>query len=194
MKKLALVMAMGCFSTMAWGQAGEFWFNYGESFMNAGIGSLSPFTNSNPVTLTDGYRFSFRFNFNYKDHYGAEIGYAFNHTNLNFGSGEEEGMHMHQGNFNALYYPLTGTDARVRPFATAGVEFDNFVPPGGQSYSGSTKFGANFGAGVKVRIHGIWGARLDAREYVTGKPSFGLFNNSGALWQTELSAGVGVGF
>jgi hypothetical protein len=101
---------------------------------------------------------------------------------------------MHQGNFNALYYPFTGTDAKMRPFLTAGVQFDNFVPPGGSSYNGSTKFGANFGAGVKVHIHGIWAARLDAREYVTPKPSFGFFNNSGALWQTEISAGVGVGF
>ncbi|HLH38819.1 MAG TPA: outer membrane beta-barrel protein [Bryobacteraceae bacterium] len=207
MKRLPLLLAMGCFSTMAWGQAGEFWFNYGWSIFNgnAGLGTLNPFTTggSNDITLGNGYRFSFRFNFNVKDHYGAEVGYSFNHMSLNFdqaaaaalGSGPfSEAMHMHQGNFNALYYPFTGTDAKMRPFLTAGVQFDNFVPPGGSSYSGSTKFGANFGAGVKVHIHGIWAARLDAREYVTPKPSFGFFNNSGALWQTEISAGVGVGF
>lgn len=194
MKKLALLLAMGCFSTMAWGQAGEFWFNYGESLISTNIGSVSPFDNSQQVSLTNGYRFSFRFDFNVGDHYGAEVGYAFNHSNLNFGGGEQEGMHMHQGTFNAMYYPFTGTDAKIRPFATAGIQFDNFVPPGGQSFYGSTKFGANFGAGVKIHVKGIWGVRFDAREYVTPKPSFGLFNNSGALWQTELSAGVGVGF
>lgn len=205
MKKLALLLAMGCFSTMAWGQAGEFWFNFGESIMNAGLGTDLPFSNnSNDIKLTNGYRFSFRFNFNVGDHYGAEVGYAFNHSNLSFNQAAagqlgsptpvEFGMHMHQGTFNALYYPFTGTDAKVRPFVTAGVEFDNFVPPGGSSYNGSTKFGANFGAGVKVHIHGIWAARLDAREYVTPKPSFGFFNNAGSLWQTEVSAGVGVGF
>ena len=205
MKKLALLLAMGCFSTMAWGQAGELWFNFGESLMNAGLGTDLPFSNnSNDIKLTNGYRFSFRFNFNVKDHYGAEVGYAFNHSSLSFNQAAssqlgsptpvEFGMHMHQGTFNALYYPFTGTDSKIRPFVTAGVEFDNFVPPGGSSYNGSTKFGANFGAGVKVHIHGIWAARLDAREYVTPKPSFGFFNNSGSLWQTEVSAGVGVGF
>jgi len=201
---------MACFSGAAWGQAGEFWFNYGESFMNGGLGTPQAFGgSSNDVKLTDGYRFSFRFNFNVGDHYGAEVGYAFNHTNLNFspaaaaslegvptsqGTPLELGMHMHQGTFNALYYPFTADKSRVRPFVTAGVEFDNFVPPGGQSYSGSTKFGLNFGGGVKVHIKGIWAARLDAREYLTPKPSFGFGLNSGALWQTEVSAGVGVGF
>ena len=206
MKKLALVLAVGCFSTMAWGQAGEFWFNFGESFLGSpGLGTPLAFGGtSSDVTMGNSYRFSFRFNFNVKDHYGAEVGYAFNHSDLNYnaaavsalgGTGTvSEGMHFHQGTFNALYYPFTPTDAKVRPFVTAGVQFDNFVPPGGYSYSGSTKFGANFGAGVKVHIKGIWAARLDAREYVTPKPSFGFFMNSGSLWQTEVSAGVGIGF
>jgi Outer membrane protein beta-barrel domain len=206
MRKLAIVFAMSCFSTMAWGQAGEFWFNYGWNFFqNNGLGTTLAFSNSsNDVSLGSGYRFSFRFNFNVKDHFGAEIGYAFNHMSLDFDQAAAAAlgsptalsyaMHMHQGTFNGVYYPLTTTDSKVRPFLTAGVQFDNFVPPGGSSYNGSTKFGANFGGGVKVHIHGIWAARFDAREYVTPKPSFGFANNSGALWQTEVSAGVGIGF
>ena len=35
---------------------------------------------------------------------------------------------------------------------TAGFGFDNFVPPGGQSYSGETKIAANFGGGVKMHV------------------------------------------
>ena len=211
MKKLAVVLAMACFSGMAWGQAGELWFNFGESILsNAGIGTTAPsvFGTSegtpNDITLSNGYRFSFRFNFNVGDHYGAEVGYAFNHMDMNFNSAAAAGlqsstplqlaMHMHQGTFNALYYPFTADKSRVRPFVTAGVQFDNFVPPGGQSFSGSTKFGANFGGGVKVHIHGIWAARLDVREYVMPKPNFGFSLTSGALWQTEVSAGVGIGF
>ena len=203
MKRLALVLAMGCFSTMAWGQVGQIWFNYGWNLVNGtpGIGTINPFTTSgNDITLSSSYRFSFRFNFDVGDHYGAEVGYAFNHMFMNLdsavsstGSPVSYAMHMHQGNFNALYYPFTGTDARVRPYATAGVQFDNFVPPGGTSFYGSTKFGANFGAGVKVHVRGLWGVRFDAREYITPKPSFGFFNNSGAFWATEISAGVGAG-
>ena len=181
MRKLAVVVAMACFfRERPGGKPASFWFNYGESFMNGGLGTPLAFGgSSNDVKLTDGYRFSFRFNFNVGDHYGAEVGYAFNHTNLNFspaaaaslegvptsqGTPLELGMHMHQGTFNALYYPFTADKSRVRPFVTRRASnCDNFVPPGGQSYSGSTKFGLNFGGGVKVHIKGIWAARLWTR-------------------------------
>lgn len=216
MRKLAIILALTAFSGAAWGQAGEVWFNFGESlFQNSGLGTDLAFSGtSNDIKLDDSYRFGFRFGFNVGDHYGAEVGYAFNHTFLDFNpaaaaaigvgtsvttigapsSSASLAMHMHQGTFNGLYYPFTKDKSRVRPFVTAGVQFDNFVPPGGSSYSGSTKFGANFGGGVKIHLKGIWAMRLDAREYVTPKPSFGFALNSGALWQTELSAGVGIGF
>ncbi len=199
MKKLAIVLALATFSSMAFGQAGELWFNFGDSIMsNSGLGTDQAFGGtSKDVTLTDGYRFSFRFGFNSGDHLGYEVQYAFNHMNLKFNDQPgtpELAMHMHQGGANVLYYMFTTDKTKIRPFVTGGVEFDNFVPPGGQLYSGSTKFGANFGAGVKFHIKGMWAARLDAREYVTPKPSFGFALNSGALWQTEISAGVGIGF
>jgi outer membrane protein with beta-barrel domain len=216
MRKFAIILALGAFSSAAWGQAGELWVSGGGSlFQNSGLGTDLAFSNSsNDIKLDDGWRISFRFNFNVGDHYGAEVGYAYNHTDLNFnpaasavilaGSGVATvasptssislGMHMHQGTVDGVYYPFTTDKAKVRPFLVGGVQFDNFVPPGGQSYNGSTKFGANFGGGVKVHVKGMWAVRFDAREYVTGKPSFGFANNSGALWQSEISAGVGIGF
>jgi len=215
MRKFAIVLALSVFSVSAWGQAGEIWFNFGESLLqNSGLGTDLAFNGtSNDIKLDNGYRFSFRFNFNVGDHYGAEVGYAFNHTDLDFNSaaGAAIGagtstttigastatsfaMHMHQGTFDGLYYPFTTDKDKIRPFLVGGVQFDNFVPPGASSYSGSTKFGANFGGGVKVKVKGMWGIRFDAREYVTPKPSFGFALNSGALWQSEISAGVGYGF
>jgi hypothetical protein len=209
MRKLAIVLALAAFSSAAWGQAGEVWFNFGESlFQNSGLGTpLASFSggSASDVKLDDGYRFSFRFAFNVKDHYGAEIGYAFNHTSLDINSTASAAlgsptplnlaMHMHQGTFDGVYYPLTTDKAKIRPFLVGGVQFDNFVPPGGQSYSGSTKFGLNFGGGVKFHIKGIWAGRVDAREYFTGKPNFFNFGlDNGLLWQTEISAGVGIGF
>jgi opacity protein-like surface antigen len=212
MKKFLPVLALA-FSSAAWAQTGELWFNFGESLLqNAGLGTdqISPLggpvngATSNDVKLTNDWRFSFRFGFNQGDHFGHEIQYAYNRTQLQYNVPEvvqgvtepsKSGMAFHQGGYNFLYYLGTGTDRRIRPFATAGVMFDTFVPPGSSLYGGgSTKFGANFGAGVKVHIKGIWAARLDAREYVSGKPAFGFPLNSGALWQTEISAGVGVGF
>jgi hypothetical protein len=206
MRKLAIIVALTAFSSAAWGQAGELWVSGGFSaFENSGLGTDQAFAGtSNDIKLDNGYRIGFRFNFNVGDHYGAEIGYAFNHTDLDFNAAAASalgsstavslGMHMHQGTFDAVYYPLTNDKARIRPFLVGGVQFDNFVPPGGQSFNGSTKFGLNFGGGVKFHIKGLFAGRLDAREYFTGKPSFGFAMNSGLLWQTEISAGVGIGF
>ena len=184
------------FSGTAYGQAGELWFNYGESILsNNGIGTASAFGGTpNDVKLDDGYRFSFRFGFNVGDHLGYEVQYAFNHTQLDQG-GQKSAMHFHQGGVNALYY-LTSDKIKVRPFATGGIQFDDFVPPGGGiNYGSQNKFGANFGGGVKVHVKGMWAVRFDVREYVTGKPDFGILAGaSGALWQTEVSGGVGIGF
>jgi outer membrane protein with beta-barrel domain len=211
MRKLLVVSALLAFSGAAWGQAGDFWVNVGESlFQNSGIGTDLAFGGSaSDIKLDSGYRFGFRFDFNVGDHYGAEIGYAFNHTDLVFnnaagsvlglGGGTSLAMHMHQVAFNGMYYPFTPDKARIRPFVTAGFGFDNFVPPGGQSYSGETKIAANFGGGVKAHIgevHGMKvGVRVDLREYISPHPNFGIATGGNAgLWQTEISAGIGIGF
>src|SRR5947209_13622212 len=51
-------------------------------------------------------------------------------------------------------YPLSLHDAL--PISTSG--------------GGSTKFGYNYGAGVKVRVLEIFGVRVDYRQYATPKP------------------------
>jgi hypothetical protein len=211
MRKLLVVSALLAFSGAAWGQAGDFWFDYGQSFFqNSGIGTALAFGGSaNDIKLDSGYRFGFRYDFNVGDHYGAEIGYAFNHTDLvldnaagaalGTGGAASLPMHMHQVMFNGMYYPFTPDKARVRPFITAGFGFDNFVPPGGQAYSGETKVAASFGGGVKIHLREIGGmkvgARFDIREYICPQPNFGIATGGGGgLWQTEVSAGIGIGF
>ena len=198
MTKIVGILALA-FCGTAWAQTGELWFNGGESLLsNAGIGTDQPFGGTkNDVALTDGFRFSFRFGFNQGDHFGHEVEYAYNRTALKFNNegGAKEGMAFHQGGYNFLYYILTTQDSRVRPFLTAGVHFDDFVPPGTSvnQGAGSNKIGFNYGAGVKVRLTHLFGIRFDLRQYITGKP-FGLPLSSGALLQTEVSAGVGIGF
>src|ERR1700730_5718369 len=128
MRKLIVVLGLAS-AGAAWGQTGELWFSYGESILsNSGIGTLSAFGGTaNDVKLDDGYRFSFRFGFNQGNHFGHEIQYAFNHTQFDqSGSGgTKSAMHFHQGGYNFLYY-LTSDKLRIRPFATAGVQFDDF--------------------------------------------------------------------
>jgi opacity protein-like surface antigen len=197
MRKLSLFLALA-FAGAAWGQTGELWFSYGESLLsNAGIGTLQLVGTPNDVKLDDGYRFGFRFGFNQGSHFGHEVQYAFNHTQFDTTAigGAKTAMHFHQGGYNFLYY-LLSDKSKVRPFGTAGVQFSDFVPPGGSvNYGSQNKFGANFGAGVKVHVKGMWAVRFDVREYVSGKPDFNtLAMTSGPLWQTEVSAGIGVGF
>jgi hypothetical protein len=199
MIKFVAVLGM-LFSSSAWAQTGELWVNFGESLLsNSGIGTTSLFGGtSNDIKLTDGFRFGFRFGFNQGEHFGHEIGYAYNRTQFQINNPpptSQQGMAIHQSGYNFLYY-LISDKSKIRPFATAGVHFDNFVPPGNSlsSGGGSTKFGANVGGGIKVHIKGIWAVRADVREYFTPKPSFGLLMKSGVLDQTEISAGIGVGF
>ncbi len=195
MRYFAAVIGLA-FSGMAFGQTGELWFNYGRSLLsNNGIGTLSAFGGSpNDIKLDDGYRFSFRFGFNIGDHLGAEVQYAFNHTQLDQ-NGAKTAMHFHQPGFNALYY-VTSDKVRIRPFATAGIIVNDFIPPGGAiNYGSQNKIGASFGGGVKVHVKGIWAVRFDVREQVSGKPDFGILAGaSGPLWQTEVSGGIGIGF
>jgi len=209
MKKLAAVLALS-FAGAAWGQTGELWFNFGESILsNNGIGTPLAFGGtSDDVKLDNGYRFSFRFGFNQGSHFGHEIMYAFNHTQFdltagacsritgtNCGGSQKEAMHFHQGYYNFLYY-FTSDRTRIRPFATGGIGFNTFVPPGGAiNYGSESEFGVNGGVGVKFHIHGIFAGRVDLREYTMPKPNFGyLTGASGWLLQTEASAGVGIGF
>ena len=52
-----------------------------------------------------------------------------------------------------------------------------------------TKFGFNYGGGIKFKVTEIIGLRFDFRQYNTGKP-FNLANQSGRLNQLEASVGA----
>src|SRR5947209_2588939 len=77
---------------------------------------------------------------------------------------------------------------RVRPFAAGGVQFTAFSQPGDYG-NRETKYGINYGGGLKIKVKSNWGMRLDARQYNMGKP-FKLANNSGRLLMWEFSGGV----
>jgi opacity protein-like surface antigen len=204
--KTFLAVAVFGFSSSAFAQGGlEFWFNAGQSLVsNPGLGTVQACTSdtlcqaigatSKDLQLTDGFRFSLRGDFNTSDHLGYEVGYAYNRTQLQDNTVSpvtKTGMAYHQVMFNAMGY-LTPEASHIRPFVTGGVGFSNFVQPGASAGSGggSTKFGFNYGAGLKVRVHTNWGVRVDVRQVSTPKP-FGLPLASGWFRSTEVSVGVG---
>jgi opacity protein-like surface antigen len=200
MKKLAAFLFLAVAGTpAAWAQYGELWFSAGQSLMgNAGLGSLQTIGgNEDDVEFTNGFRFGFRVAFNNDNIFGHEIQYAYSRTQLRFNDtagSVEQGMAIHTGGYNFLVY-ATQEGIRVRPFATGGVMFNNYVPPGASAASGGgdTKFGFSYGGGVKIRVTGIWAIRFDLRQYTTPKP-FDLPLASGWLRQTEATAGFGIVF
>ena len=96
------------------------------------------------------------------------------------------------GFYNLLAY-ATPEGTRIRPFVTGGGHFSNFVPPGSSaSYGqGSTKFGVNYGGGVKARISEKYQVRVDFRQYVTGKPFGGPYPSVDRCGKTRSRLDLG---
>lgn len=170
---------------------------------NANLGTASPDPASGQYQMQNGFRLTFRITFNQGRFLGHEIGYAYNHTSLLIPAistpvlagvvitpAQTVNIPIHQGFYDFLGY-ATPEGSKVRPFGAAGVNFSSFFPPGSSIYSGNqtTKYGFNYGGGLKVRITSIWGVRLDVRLYNTSKP-FSFFNQNGRLNQLEASGGV----
>jgi opacity protein-like surface antigen len=143
------------------------------------------------ISIQDGWRMGMRMTFNQWQFAGYEVGYAYNRANWRLESTppEQAGSAIHQGMFNFLLYG-TREGSTVRPFATGGAHFSNFIYPGLSvtQGGGSNKIGYNYGGGVKVKVSPKYAIRLDYRQYVTGKP-FDLPNQSGRIRQIEISAG-----
>ena len=146
-------------------------------------------------SLDDGFRLGFRLTLNSWSYFGQEFGYGYNRTKLllDQGGGIQNvgGMAIHQGSYNLLAY-ATPEGRAFRPFVTGGGHFSNFVPPGASATQGqgSTKFGVNYGGGVKVKLSERFQLRFDVRQYLTTKP-FDLNPASSALKQNEISIGFG---
>ncbi len=195
MKKLLVAFFLLCTGPV-WAQYGELWFSAGQSLMtNATLISDGA---GSTVGLNDGFRFGFRFAINKDGHTGYEIQYAYSRTHLQYitpSGSSSQGMGVHQGGVNYLLY-ATSLENRFRPFVTGGVHFSNFVPPGSSaSYGqGSTKFGVDYGAGVKYRLTDIFMLRFDVRQYTNPKPKFFSGQTGGWLRQNEVSAGFGIFF
>ena len=117
------------------------------------------------------------------------------------------GVRVHQLTGNLLYF-FNEPSEKLRPFLTAGVGYARFNPTGDAraqavatefiegpaALSGSNKGIFNVGAGVEGKLSDTWGFRLDARDYMTGTPRFGLpsprFPASGVAHSLELSVGL----
>jgi len=179
------------------GQVFEVGMTGGTSLMRNSVLVPTSQLGSSPsdVTLSDGFRLGFRMTFNSYRFFGHEIGYAYNRTQLDLAGQGKYGMAAHQGFYDFLVYAAP-EGSKIRPFLAGGAQFTNFVPPGASvtSGGGATKFGLNYGGGVKARVGHMFMLRFDLRQYHSPKPDF--FNlpgyPQGWLRQVEVSGGFSV--
>src|SRR6266849_2397689 len=185
-----LLCACACVSSA---QVGEISLSFGDSIFKDNL--LGFYDAVTQYKMVDGFRVTARLTLNTKRFIGHEFGYAYSRSKLGIvGAPDQVGTPVHQGFYDFLVYGLP-EGSPVRPFVAGGGQFSTFVPPGASvTYgTGTTKYGGNFGAGVKVRLTSMFLLRIDVRDYVTTKP-FDLIGKSGALHQIEASAGLGLYF
>ena len=159
---------------------------------NAGLGKIASTSIGDDFKLGDGFRFGFRTTLNSGKFTGHEFGYIYQRTSLKSAAdASAQGMAIHNGFYDFLLY-ATPEGSKIRPFAAGGGQFSNFVPPGSSASQGggSTKFGLNYGGGIKFKITSMFLIRADLRQYISPKP-FDLIGKTGALRQTEISVGFG---
>jgi len=186
MYRFALALLIAC-APAAFSQSFEASVSGGESYLpskSSDIGS--------GYFVKDGFRLTLRMTLNWKRFLGHEFGYAYNHTSLNTSAtstSDTSGLPAHQGFYDFLAYALP-EGSHVRPFACGGVQFTSFSPAG--SYSRETKYGVNFGGGLKVKVMENWGFRMDVRQYNMSKPFNNILNSTGRMQLYEF--GVGISF
>jgi hypothetical protein len=176
-------------------QVGEISLNFGWAIMKDNVLGIGADLSGTRFTIDDGFSLAARMTLNTKKYVGHEFGYAYSRTKLGASSvSGTQPLSTHQGFYDFLLYAAP-EGWRFRPFLAGGGQFTTFVPPGASvTYGqGTTKYGGNFGGGVKVKINSMFLIRLDARDYVTTKP-FNLVNQSGVLHQIEVTAGLGLMF
>ena len=178
---------------------------------SADIGTYSGDPASGTYRIKGGFRLGARMTLNQWRFMGHEFGYMYTRTKveipasaLNAGtvgtpaqpgstpvtaSGSADlSVPSHQGFYDFLVYAAP-EGFRVRPFAAGGVQFTAFSQPGSYYGNRETKYGINYGGGIKIKVIENGGIRLDVRQYNMGKP-FKLPNVSGRLLMWEFSGGV----
>jgi opacity protein-like surface antigen len=195
MRKFLVVAVLCTCATVASAQVGEFSIGGGvSSFGDGGLGTLDSSASSGEATMDGGFRLALRFNLNPYRFFGHEFGYAYNRASVSLPGQGEISVPAHQVFYSFLVH-ATPEGSRVRPFVAGGGHFTSFFPPGASVYYGNqiTKFGFNYGAGIKIRATEVWGLRFDVRQYNTGQP-FDFFNQPGRLKQTEITGGITFNF
>jgi opacity protein-like surface antigen len=147
---------------------------------------------------------------------GVEGSYAFGHNNLRVTNLSESetlgyGVHAQRVSGNMMVHSPVAF-AGVRPYGTAGLEYDHLGPTSDaktlaftEGFAGNVvtlgaanQFGFNFGGGVEWNFLPDLAARLDFRDHITGTATYGLphqlYPVGGTAHTLELAAGLAFHF
>jgi hypothetical protein len=191
---LLLACAVAC-GVSAWGQSAEISLSGGVARYSGGSpGTVDATPGSPAIKVNGGFRLDARLTLNNYRFFAHEIGYGYSRSTYDLGSGDKVAVPVHQGGYNFLAY-ATPEGIKVRPFITGGAGFASFFPPGASVYYGNqiTKFGINYGGGIKVKVSPILGIRVDVRQYLLPHP-FDFPGQTGRLMQTAVTAGMSFNF
>ena len=140
-----------------------------------------------------GARGGVRFGADCWGHWGQDFNYSYgaNATKIvnNFNGGAFGfTVHTHQFSYNLLWYPSSlDKGKKVFPYLSAGVggtfymleqaTVNEALDPnraGLGKLRNESIFAFNAGGGIRFRINSVWGFRIDARDYISNPPRFGL--------------------
>jgi hypothetical protein len=149
-----------------------------------------------PVRLENGHGLALRLDIHSNRFLAHELSYGYDRDKLTL-AGEDQGpVTVHQFFYDLMLH-LTPREVPVRPFVAAGLGFSGFFPPESDlvQTAGITKFGFNYGGGLKFKLHRRLGLRVDIRDHISNKPNIlSLPDVTGKLHQLEFSAGVSLLF
>jgi len=171
------------------------------------LGSLSLSGGRDDDTKMKGeYGYGARFTWNPHQYYGHELGYMRSRATIvakiRDGSSvtDREGrIYNQQASYNFMMYMMPRGE-RFRPFITVGLMLTEYGQPGFAEWDAgkSRNYGGNYGGGLKIKLVKNALVRLDARQYLGGKPyglQFADPARSGGLYrQLEATAGFSVTF
>jgi opacity protein-like surface antigen len=193
MRHSVLVAAILAAGMTAFAQVGEISVSGGAGRFGGGSpGTVDTSASSGKIDVSGGVRLDIRLTLNSYKFFGHEFGYGYSRST--YKAPDDVPVPIHQGYYDFLVY-ATPEGTKVRPFGAGGVQFSSFFPPGASASYGNqiTKFGINYGGGIKVKVSPMMGIRFDFRQYNSGHP-FEFSNRSGRLLQTAITGGVSINF
>ena len=210
-KPLCVVPLFLAFLGSAWAQTYEVSIFRGFARMGkAPLGSNNSDTPvDNETMFRNGWSTGIRLTLNMRGYYGHEVGFMHTRAGIRTSILQADGttmtpveshVNIEQAFYNFLIYMMPKGE-RWRPYMTGGVQTAKTGNPriDGWQAAAMRNFGFNYGAGIKFKLSKHFLVRLDARDYLTGKPyadlSFKDSTRRGSLVrQQEASFGLDFGF